>query len=467
MSKGILKLCDECGIELKILQDTGEPYCPNCKTVFSKDILKSKAEISTEEEIKVTHCHKCGSKKTINQTLCIKCGAGLQSKIPIVKESKSPSHYKFAGAMLAMLIIAAMVGHSMLSENQISKPETPLVTHPLPTVENTTEIISKGKIPSPTPEISQEPLNEDVREYALYALDWFSEKYSEEKYASIDDEVYKTTAIFCYVYKNVEYVADPHDYSYCQSPSETLRLQKGDCEDQALLMAAMCESVGLDSILSFVDTDQDNEKDHALCATYYPKTPQEFIDNQLEIWASFNIYFEEYQILSINEPFMIYIRSEDNWTLRNKYNQGTWVILENWEHCTSLDAIDVEYLDFTSSEKLKGVIKTINYGVRPIIGFEWNYYWSGKFNEPMAVNLTVFNNGTTAARDVIVWAGLYSSPNKVYDQRQTNAFNLEAGKQVEVRIYLEVPMKVNTRVWIKLSGMNFEHLETYDDWFQT
>jgi len=164
---------------------------------------------------------------------------------------------------------------------------------------------------------------------------------------------------------------------------------------------------------------------------------------------------------------MIYIRIGDDWTLKNKYNQGTWVILENWEHCASLDAIDVEYLDFTSSERLQRVIKTINYGVQPIIGFEWSYYWSGKFNEPMTVNLTLFNNGTTAAKDVIVWAGLYSSPNKAYDQRQTNAFNLEVGKQVEVRIYLEVPMKVNTRAWIKVSGTNFEHLENYGDWFQT
>jgi hypothetical protein len=53
-------------------------------------------------------------------------------------------------------------------------------------------------------------------------------------------------AIFYYV-RDMRYVSDPESRQYVQSPAETLLAGAGDCEDKALLLSAMLESIGMDS----------------------------------------------------------------------------------------------------------------------------------------------------------------------------------------------------------------------------
>jgi len=53
-------------------------------------------------------------------------------------------------------------------------------------------------------------------------------------------------AIYYYV-QDMLYVSDPESRQYVQSPAETLLASAGDCEDMALLYAAMAESIGIDA----------------------------------------------------------------------------------------------------------------------------------------------------------------------------------------------------------------------------
>jgi transglutaminase-like putative cysteine protease len=54
-------------------------------------------------------------------------------------------------------------------------------------------------------------------------------------------EVY---AIFNWVKKNVRYVRDVRDVETLQTPRRTLEQRAGDCDDQAILLSALLESIG-------------------------------------------------------------------------------------------------------------------------------------------------------------------------------------------------------------------------------
>ena len=73
--------------------------------------------------------------------------------------------------------------------------------------------------------------------------------------------IYQLCSLFDYVSTNVEYVSDPHDSDYWATPAETINTGAGDCEDYALLMASLVESIGGSSRIYLTD-------DHAFAAAY-------------------------------------------------------------------------------------------------------------------------------------------------------------------------------------------------------
>jgi hypothetical protein len=72
----------------------------------------------------------------------------------------------------------------------------------------------------------------------------------------------KTTKIFNYVRDTIQYIKDPRytelDFDYIQTPKQTVERKAGDCDDQAVLLASMLESVGYGVNLCFVDTENKN-----------------------------------------------------------------------------------------------------------------------------------------------------------------------------------------------------------------
>jgi len=56
--------------------------------------------------------------------------------------------------------------------------------------------------------------------------------------------IYQVCDLFDYVVDNIEYISDPRGLEYMAKPSETLTAGAGDCDDHAILLAALIESIG-------------------------------------------------------------------------------------------------------------------------------------------------------------------------------------------------------------------------------
>lgn len=52
------------------------------------------------------------------------------------------------------------------------------------------------------------------------------------------------TALQKWVQKNIRYIRDPVEFELVQTPEVTLKLRRGDCDDQATLLGAMLQAAG-------------------------------------------------------------------------------------------------------------------------------------------------------------------------------------------------------------------------------
>ncbi|MBX7224018.1 MAG: transglutaminase family protein [Blastocatellia bacterium] len=59
----------------------------------------------------------------------------------------------------------------------------------------------------------------------------------------------QAAALFDYVKKKVKYVPDPRGVNYVTRPDITLKFGGGDCDDQAVLLASLCEAIGMQTRL--------------------------------------------------------------------------------------------------------------------------------------------------------------------------------------------------------------------------
>jgi hypothetical protein len=348
---------------------------------------------------------------------------------------------------------------SKTPENEITKCESNSIpTHrtilkKYSTMESTRKIVDQS--------------GKNIGAFTFEVINLFSEKLSVNKVQSISDDILIINAIFWYVYNEIEYTETLNGNGYVQLPFETLDFGKGDSEDFAVLIAAMSESIGMDAIIANVDTERDGEEDQALCLIYYSGNSEEFFEEQMEMGRRYKVYPKNLRSMYISEPFNIFLRSNDKWIYHNKYDRGIWVSLENWDYCTIIQSLDVEYKDFMSSEYIQEMMYRLRFGVHPQIGFEWRYFWSGKYNDSLIVEVNVMNNAGAKAKNVTVWAELYTRSGVIYDKQFTKNFNLEPKESSKVTLNLSIPKKLTVFVKIRVSGQNFDSLEDSSSYFQT
>lgn len=80
-----------------------------------------------------------------------------------------------------------------------------------------------------------------------------------------DDDLKKTRALLDFVSNDIKYVSDPlDDIEFAKDPITTLIAGGGDCEDQALVLCSLMESVGLKTYIAFTD-------DHVFALVKFPK----------------------------------------------------------------------------------------------------------------------------------------------------------------------------------------------------
>ncbi len=96
--------------------------------------------------------------------------------------------------------------------------------------------------------------------------------------AAYSDTWQRAAAIYEYVKQNVKYVPDPLKYDYVSPPLETLQAGGGDCEDQAILYASMCEAVRIP--VRLVICRSTNGKGHCLAQVNFgvAASDQVFLD---------------------------------------------------------------------------------------------------------------------------------------------------------------------------------------------
>jgi len=195
------------------------------------------------------------------------------------------------------------------------------------------------------------PQNYNLTRWAYYAMDWFDYKYSISEKLATRDQVFKLAAIYTFVETSVTYKADA-PRNYAQSPYETLMLKTGDCEDYAILMASLCEYVGLDASVDIVSASYGSQtpsglkqKNHAMCMIYF-NLDENALQNALSNLRSiYQVTFTRFWW--IKEPSRMIARDGYGFAYVNsKYSSGLWASLENWDSLKTYVRIDYsnEYL---------------------------------------------------------------------------------------------------------------------------
>ncbi len=136
-----------------------------------------------------------------------------------------------------------------------------------------------------------------------------------------DSQSWKIWQVNYWVAKNIDYVSDPAGHEYFATASETLDTKGGDCDDFAVLLASMYESIGLDAALASVDTDGNRQPDHLTCIVYYDGTGKELLEEVKDIMAKSVISTPTGQV------FIKFVESKKS-QLSKKYKDGIWVIAD-------------------------------------------------------------------------------------------------------------------------------------------
>lgn len=96
-----------------------------------------------------------------------------------------------------------------------------------------------------------DPLDPSVRELASSLAKKYPGEYN----------IYQVCAIFDHIKENIQYVSDPRGTDQWSAPGETLKIGAGDCDDYAILLASMIESIGGTTRIYMTDT-------HAFATVY-------------------------------------------------------------------------------------------------------------------------------------------------------------------------------------------------------
>lgn len=129
------------------------------------------------------------------------------------------------------------------------------------------------------------PLGSLLRSEAISAVKTFPGEYN----------IYQVCSIFDRVSEQIEYVSDPPDAEYWQTPAETILAGGGDCDNHAILLAAMIEAIGGTSRVYLTDDHMfagvfvgdvsgSDEVQDAVRAYYNTAVPVYFINDEYGAW---------------------------------------------------------------------------------------------------------------------------------------------------------------------------------------
>lgn len=227
--------------------------------------------------------------------------------------------------------------------------------------------------------------------------------------------IYQVCDLFDYVEDNIEYVSDPSGFDYMAKPSDTLTAGAGDCDDHALLLAALIESIGGTPRIYLTE-------DHMFPAVYIGDE-----NNTDSIESGISKYY--------NTPLKLYYLTDDSgvW-LPLDYNMyagglpvGAKPTRTNWafENATNISVIDItpyfedlkEGLYVTDIIFCSDIRSDQDYDIQPNATYDsgdtvWMYYETSNFDAEhkdgiydvwLKYSLKVFDNDNNIVYEDLDW----------------------------------------------------------------
>jgi hypothetical protein len=246
----------------------------------------------------------------------------------------------------------------------------------------------------------------DIIDYAAYVFDRYDEHYIEFlahqllSLKNLKTDVEKINFIASFV-QGIEYMKDDPEnetYEYPRYPLETLKQKRGDCEDKAILTAALLESLGYN--VSLIRLPQ-----HMAVGVH--------LDETLSVYS---YYIDQYYFLETTTLSM------------------------------PLGKIPPEY---------KGLSNVTVYPIssRPLLIHSWKNatrFTTSTGADYVSVTMMIENLGTAATSDIEVRGAFYDNTSRIYNQETMSVSSIVAGEKRVVELSVDVPSLVSTTLKTQL-----------------
>jgi predicted transglutaminase-like cysteine proteinase len=258
----------------------------------------------------------------------------------------------------------------------------------------------------------------DILDYAAYVFDPSDDRYihflATELLGlkNLQTDVEKINFIASFV-QGIEYAADDplnESYEYPRYPVETLRDQKGDCEDKAILTAALLDSLGYNVSLL--------------------RLPKHMAVG-----------------VHLNEPISPY-----------SYYIDEYYFLETTTLHMPLGKIPPEYQGLSN-------VTVYSISSRPLLLHQWESatrYQMSTGEDYVRVKMIFENIGTIAAYDIEIRGAFYDNADQLYNQRSMTVPVLAAGEKRLVELSVDVPSVGSTtlKTQVYLDGVMVNQRES-------
>jgi len=241
-----------------------------------------------------------------------------------------------------------------------------------------------------------------------------SEAAKQKEYSS-----FQTVSLAAAFVQSLTYTSDSETKGfdeYPRYPVETLVDNGGDCEDTAILTAALINAMGYGVVLIL-----------------FPETADSSGHMAVGVKGGDNVYGSYYEY-----------QGERYYYLETT-NTG-------WEIGKIPDA-------YTGRQA-----KILTMTPTPIFTHSWETEPDGRYLEFIA---NVENLGTAAAEDVYVSVGFDAGNNLIWNQEKSEEFTIGINGSAEVTLYLTPPLNKYTRLKVQIVYQGYAVDESYSEWFDT
>lgn len=258
----------------------------------------------------------------------------------------------------------------------------------------------------------------DILDYAAYVFDRYDDLYIEFladqllSRKNLRTNAEKINFIASFV-QGIEYMKDDPEnetYEYPRYPLETLKEKRGDCEDKAILTAALLEALGYN--VSLIRLPQ-----HMAVGVHLNETI-----------SGYSYYIDQYYFLETTTLFM------------------------------PLGKIPPEYQGLSN-------VTVYPISFRPLLSHSWKNAMRFTIStgaDYVAVTMIIENLGTEASSDIEVRGAFYDNTSRIYNLETLVVPSIAAGEKQVVKLPVDVPLLVSTtlKTQLYLNGMMVSQRES-------